>query len=75
MVGALRIDFAVIAGAIVAILGFMGTLLFKAKKAGVDQQKAKEADSYAKHLQEIQDAANARPASGVSDDPHNRDRA
>lgn len=71
----MRIDFAVIAGAIVAILGFMGTLLFKAKKAGVDQQKAKEADSYAKHLQEIQDAANARPAGGLSDDPHNRDRA
>jgi hypothetical protein len=71
---AVNIDLAVIAGAIVAILATLGTLLFKAKKAGVDQQKAKEADSYAKHIQDIADAANARPSGGLSDDPNNRDR-
>ncbi|RVD31414.1 hypothetical protein [Mesorhizobium sp. M4B.F.Ca.ET.017.02.2.1] len=69
----MSIDLAVIGGAIVAILTFIGTLLFKAKKAGVDQQKAKEADSYEKHIQDIADAAGARPSGGVQSDPHNRD--
>lgn len=67
------LNLAVIGGAIVTILGFFGTLLHKAKKSGIDQQKAEERDSYAKHLQEIQDAANARPTGGVLDDLRNRD--
>lgn len=67
------LNLAVIGGAIIAILGFFGTLLYKAKRSGVDQQKAKEADAYEKHLQEISDAAHARPAGSVLDDPNNRD--
>ncbi|QAZ46750.1 hypothetical protein [Mesorhizobium sp. Pch-S] len=41
--------------------------------AAVNAQKAKEADAYAKHLQDITDASNARPTGRVSDDPYNRD--
>ncbi|TJW49575.1 MAG: hypothetical protein E5X65_32810 [Mesorhizobium sp.] len=42
-------------------------------KAERNKIKAKELDAYAKHLQEIQDAANARPTGGVLDDLRNRD--
>lgn len=44
-------------------------------KAQSNADKAKEADAYAKHIQDISDAANARPSGGLSDDPNNRDRA
>lgn len=43
-------------------------------KAQANADKAKEADAYAKHLQDIQNAANARPIGGVQSDPNNRDR-
>lgn len=43
-------------------------------KAQANADKAKEADSYAKHIQDISDAANARPSGSLSDDPANRDR-
>lgn len=62
-----------ILGGIVAVLGFLGTLLYGAKKAGVNQQKAKEADAYEKHLRDIQNAANARPGGLPDNDPNNRD--
>jgi hypothetical protein len=67
-------SFAVVGAAIVAVLGFIGALLYKVKKSGIDQQKVKEADAHAKHLQEIQDAAAARPSGLPDDDPYNRDR-
>ncbi|TJU85563.1 MAG: hypothetical protein E5Y10_24360 [Mesorhizobium sp.] len=67
------ISFAVVGTAIAVILGFFWRLLYSAKKSGIDQQKAEEADSYAKHLREIQDAANARPTGELSVDPRNRD--
>lgn len=63
-----------IALGVVTILGILGTMLGYARKAGKDAQKAAEADAYAKHLQEIQDAANAHPTGSVSDDPNNLDR-
>ena len=62
----------IVAGVLFLITA-LGTMLGYARKAGKDAQKAKEADAYAKHLQEIQDAANARPVGSVSDDPNNRD--
>lgn len=73
LLGGSGLNFAVIGGAIVAILGFMGTLLYKAKKSGIDQQKAKEAVSRDQELDRIKRAAGARPVGGVSDDPNNRD--
>lgn len=68
------LNFAVVGVAIVTILGFVGRFLYKVKKSGIDQQKAEQADAYSKHLQEISDAANARPTGGVQSDPYNRDR-
>jgi hypothetical protein len=63
------------AGAI--LIAFVATYL-KGRLSGAarerDRQAAKERDSYAKHLQEISDAANARPSGKLSDDPNNRDR-
>lgn len=41
--------------------------------AAINAQKAKEADAYAKHIQDIADAANARPSRLPNDDPYNRD--
>lgn len=66
---------AAIAAGALALFGFGA----KAKKAGVDEQKAKEADERAKNLDDVRkakDAADAvRPADpdSLSDDPNNRD--
>lgn len=47
-------------------------------KAERNANRAKEADAYEKHLQDIADAANAgnsvRPSDSLLDDPYNRDR-
>lgn len=63
-----------IGAAIIGALGFG----FQQRRAGAsaerNAQKAKEADAYAKHLQDIQNAANARPSGSVLNDPNNRDR-
>lgn len=63
------------AGAI--LIAFVATYL-KGRLSGAarerDRLAAKERDSYAKHLQEISDAAAARPSGKLSDDPNNRDR-
>lgn len=63
------------AGAI--LIAFVATYL-KGRFSGTarerDRHAAKERDSYAKHLQEISDAAAARPSGKLSDDPNNRDR-
>ena len=64
---------AILAG-IVAVIGFLGTLLYGAKKAGVNQQKAKEAEARERNLDAIKRAAAAQPAGSTADDPNNRDR-
>lgn len=62
-----------ILGAIIAGMAFVGTLLYKTKQAGVNQQKAKEAAARDRDIEALKRAANARPVGGVSDDPNNRD--
>lgn len=60
-------------GAVLAGIAALGTLLWKSKKAGRDEQKV---DEYERHLQELEHvkrAARARPVGGVLDDPDNRD--
>ncbi len=63
-----------ILGAVLAGLAALGTLLYKTKKSGVDQQKAKEAVKRDQNLDRIKRASDAKPAGSVSDDPNNRDR-
>lgn len=66
-----------IAGAVIVVGAFLATYL-KGRNAGSKleriKQKAKEADAYAKHIEDIERAANAQPSGRVSDDPYNRDR-
>lgn len=61
-------------GAIVAALGMIVTMFYGIKKAGRDEQKAKELDAYEKHLKDIARAGDAKPSGGVQSDPYNRDR-
>jgi hypothetical protein len=63
-----------IGAAIVGALGFGFQQRLAGVKAERNAQKAKEADAYEKHLQDIQAAASARPSGSVLNDPHNRDR-
>ena len=63
-----------IGAAIIGALGFGLQQRSAGAKAERNAQKAKEADAYAKHIQDISDAANARPSGSVHDDPNNRDR-
>jgi len=63
---------AILAG-IVAVIGFLGTLLYGAKKAGINQQKAKDAEARERNLDAIKRAADAKPIGGVQSDPRNRD--
>lgn len=63
-----------IIAAVIGVLGFIGTLLYKTKQAGINQQKAKEAKARAENLDRIKRAADARPGGSVLDDPNNRDR-
>lgn len=64
---------AIFAAVLAAVAG-LGTLLYKTKKAGIDQQKVKEAQANAKDLERIRRANDARPTGRVLDDPYNRDR-
>ncbi|TPJ70451.1 hypothetical protein [Mesorhizobium sp. B2-6-7] len=64
-----------IGAAIIAVAGAWVHGRVSGAKAQANSDKAKETDAYAKHIQEISDAANARPSGGVQSDPHNRDRA
>lgn len=64
-----------IGAAIIGGLGYGFQQRLAGAKAERTKQKAKEADAYEKHLQEISDAANARPTGSVLNDPNNRDRA
>jgi hypothetical protein len=63
-----------ILAAVFAGIAAIGTLLYKTKQAGVNQQKVKEADAYAKSIKDIENAGNARPIGLPDDDPNNRDR-
>lgn len=63
-----------IIGAIIAGMAFVGTLLYKTKQAGVNQQKAKEAEARDKNIEALKRAADAKPSGSVSDDPNNLDR-
>lgn len=66
-----------ITGVMIVVGAFLATYL-KGRLAGSrlerTKQKAKEADAYAKHIEDIERAANTRPSGRVSDDPYNRDR-
>jgi hypothetical protein len=67
---------AMAAGALVVVAGaYLKGRSDKGKSATLDQ-KAKEADAYAKHIKDVEDAAYARDhvSGGVQDDPRNRDR-
>jgi len=66
----------IIAGlaALIGGTGYVWNAKRKAKNEGIAEQQAKEAQANAKNLQDIQNAAAARPVGGVSDDPNNRDR-
>lgn len=58
---------------VLAALGWGFQQRIAGAKAERNKQKAKEADSYAKHIQEVERAAAAKPRLGVSVDPNNRD--
>jgi len=62
--------------ALVAIAGaYIKGRADKGKSAALDQ-KAKEADNYAKHIQDVENAAYARDhvdTAGMQSDPRNRD--
>ncbi|MDI1266807.1 MAG: hypothetical protein PS018_26440 [bacterium] len=63
---------AAVAGA-VALIASAWAALRGAKKAGIDEQKAKEAEARAKNLDRIKRAADARPSGSLHNDPRNRD--
>lgn len=65
---------AVIGGAIIAFALTLWKAFSTGKKAGRDQQKAKEAEARAKNLDRIRDAADARPTDDIVSDRYNRDR-
>lgn len=62
-----------ILGTVILAIGAGWKLLASAKKAGINEQKAKEAKARDQNLDRIKRAADARPAGGLSDDPNNRD--
>jgi len=62
-----------ILAAVFAGIAAIGTLLYKTKQAGVNQQKAKEAEARDRNLEALKRAANARPTGSLSDDINNRD--
>lgn len=62
-----------ILAAVLAALAGVWRVYASGKSAGRNEQKAKEADNRADNLKRIHDASGARPAGGVSTDPHNRD--
>jgi hypothetical protein len=64
--------------AVLAGLVAIASAYLKGRSAGKQAQKSKEADAYAKHLQELSDAAAAgaavRPDDELRNDGFNRDR-
>ena len=67
-------NLAVILTAIGAGLLALWRIVAGVRQSGVDKQKAKEAERRAENLDRIRDAADAKPAGSVHDDPNNRDR-
>lgn len=63
-----------IIGGAVAIIGMLGAMFLGIKKAGRDEQKAKELDAYEKHLKDIARAGDAKPSGSMQSDPYNRDK-
>lgn len=63
-----------IGAGIIAAIGAWAHGRVSGAKAQANSDKAKEADAYAKHIQDISDAANARPSGSLQSDPNNRDR-
>lgn len=63
----------VIAAAAAVIISMLGALAYGIKKAGRDEQKAKEADAYEKHLDDIARAGSAKPVGDRVSDKYNRD--
>lgn len=67
-----------IGAAIIGALGFGFQQRLAGAKAERNAQKAKEADSYAKHLEDLARAASAgnavHPGDSLQSDPFNRDR-
>lgn len=63
---------ALAAAALATLLGAW-RIFAAGKSAGVDKQKAKEAEARAEELERIKRASGARPAGSVLDDPNNRD--
>lgn len=63
----------IFAALMAVILGVVAWSRRDARKDERNKLRAKEADAYEQSLKELADAADARPARGVSDDPHNRD--
>lgn len=63
-----------VAGAVLAVLAFVWRVLVGAKRAGVNEQKAKEAEARDANLKKIQDAIDAsnRIDPDVMRDPNNR---
>ena len=64
----------VLLGAVAAAITALLVLLKKSETAGVNKQKAKEAEARAKNLERLKDAQRARPSGSVLDDPNNRDK-
>lgn len=62
---------------VMAVLGIMWRLLANAKKSGIDEKEAEDAEAERAHIQRIQDAKRAGDSvdpGSVYDDPYNRTR-
>lgn len=57
--------------AFAALLMIFGAF-FKGRADGRKLERAKDADAYEKHIQDIERASAAQPRGSVSDDPYNR---
>lgn len=71
-----KLDIAVLAAAVIAAVGFFSKLLFDARRAGRNEERAKGAKVRDQNLEEIKRAVAARDAAAsgsVHDDPNNRD--
>jgi len=63
----------VIAAAVAAAALAAWRIVAKAEQAGVNKQKAKEAEARDRNLEKLKRADRAQPSGSVLDDPDNRD--
>ncbi len=70
LLGSLWTYGAVAVAAIAVVLG----MLASAKRAGRDEQRAKEYEAHVEELRRIRAAGNAKPSGELSDDENNLDR-